>query len=151
AVRNPANSQVSAQRSGSGRTVQDGRVLNRLNQSEPKRLQRNAEREIPLFVLRLEIDGRQFRGSAARRANVASSNDSEQSVYSTIRRSIRLSLKTNFPNRTVLCQKRRHLVLRSLAVRDQVEHGILRLPMFFRRILGIRHKKPARSTDRRLL
>src|SRR6516162_5269910 len=68
-----------------------------------------------------------------------------------IRRPVRLSLKSNFADWAVLRDERRHDILSALAMRDQVEHGILRLPELVRRILRIGHQEAARTANRRLL
>jgi hypothetical protein len=65
---------------------QNGRVLNRLDQPQAKRLQRDAERQVAVPILGFEIRGGKIRGRASGRADVGSSDDREQLVHATIGR-----------------------------------------------------------------
>src|SRR5258708_26707334 len=72
-------------------------------------------------------------------------------MHAAVGRSIRFPLKANFADGSVLRDERWHMVLRTLAMRYQIEHRIFWLAELVGRVLRIRHQKTARPTDGRLL
>ena len=100
-VRHAADAHRRTQRRRRRRVADDGRVLNRLDQSEAKQLQRDAERQVAVAVLRFEIRLGKNRGGAPRRTDIASSDHREQRMHAAVRRPVRIFLEAHLADGTV--------------------------------------------------
>src|SRR5215831_12785129 len=122
---------------------EDLAILDTVENSQAKELQRNTEAQVAFPELGLKIDRSQVccRTSVclAGRKDVRASHDGEELMYAAVRSSIRVSREANLAYRSVLLDERRNGIGRPFAMWNQIEHRILRLALQAHRILRVRY------------
>src|SRR5262249_35143478 len=130
AIGDAQDAEFLAKRRGGVVAAQDFAVLNPVEDSQAKRLQGDAEANIAVRELGLEVGGRQDLSGAgvglAGGENVGPAYDGEKLMDAAVRSSVRLLREPNFADRAKLRDERGHMVGSALAVGDEVKHRIFR-------------------------